>query len=124
MKATKKKHKICLWRICLVGILLCVAYIYVKESVIDCILANKGIQGVAYVYHINPHKGGGTYYHFYYPDTWYLWKGSAHGKPKLKLGQACVVIFLPDNPKINRRWDEIKTKRKAKERIAKGELCP
>ena len=83
----------------------------------------NGIIRTAYIYNYTHGRGSGeVYYHFYYPDTWHIWEGRCAGGKEYRLGQAIDVMFLPDNPRINRPWSEMKKKVIVKKRLSIGDL--
>lgn len=80
-------------------------------------LAERGIQTKGFIYARN-HRN--HYYRFFYPS----WEYERHGVCGGRLGDSIDVIFLPENPDKNHSWETVKSRRKAKERVASGELHP
>lgn len=80
-------------------------------------LADRGIQTKGFIYGKTRYS---SLYRFYYPS----WEYERHGRGIGRIGDSIDVIFLPDKPEKNHSWYAVKDKRKAKERIASGELHP
>ena len=81
-------------------------------------LAEEGIQTNAFVY---ARADKNQFYRFYYPNWMYKRIGDSYLG---EVGDSICVVFLKDTPDVNRPWDDVKNRKKAKERVAKGELHP
>lgn len=123
---TKKRNtklKLSFWNIVLIFLAIFFCAGLIRDLHIEYRLSSNGIIGTAHIYKYTHGRGAGRmYYHFYYPDKWYIWEGRCAGKKEYSLGQAIDIMFLPDNPRINRPWYEMKKKTIVKKRLAKREL--
>jgi len=97
-------------------------YRIIHFEILDKSLARDGIVTRGYIYKVSRYgKGTHTrYYRFYYPNSHFERTGEVYNS--MNPEDSITVIFLPDNPDKNRSWRIIKTRRKAKERIRRGEL--
>lgn len=125
LKTKNRKPKLTLsfWSILIIFLAMLFLAALTRDLIREYRIARNGVIGTAYIYEYTHGRGSGyIYYRFYYPDTWYLWEGRSAGKKEYSLGQAIDVMFLPDNPRINRPWCEMKKKSIVKKRLARGDL--
>lgn len=123
-KSTKAKKGISMYLILWIVFISFIIYRVIHLEIQFNNLATEGIvtRGYIYSYIVSGH-GGSNHYRFDYPDNRYPRYGSDYGDCYWKVpGDSIDIIFLPDNPEINRPWDFIKRRKKAQERIQKGEL--
>lgn len=94
----------------------------ISNEIRDYQLANYGIVHKGYVYKHYHKKGTNKIKcRFYYPNTDYERIGIYYDNKKMP-GDSIDIIFLPNKPSTSRPWDRIKTRKKARERIERGEL--
>lgn len=117
-KKKKRQIKIGFWGYFFIILFLILLFRVIKTETEITRLANDGIQTNAFVY---ARADKNHFYRFYYPNWMYKRIGESYLG---KVGDSICVIFLKDNPDVNRNWDDVKKRKKAKERVAKGELHP